>query len=174
MRQILLAPVLIATALITGCGGGGSDQPKVNTKTDMNVAASANGATASATYNSADAANLIDEDDSTAWVSDSDRAIVVDFGAVRSIESFELRKAAASVIAGSNPDVLIELSENGSSYSSSRATLTSGVVPCNSTTIGSEIISCQMDRRNVRYMRITSRNGKAFEFRELEVIGREP
>lgn len=179
MSKKLALAALASSLLLTACGGGGgggNDAPRAdnNSGAEVNVAATANGARASASDNAATAANLIDGSLDTTWISEPDSPIVVDFGAVKAIKKITLNKVAASVMIGSAPDILVELSENGVNYERSAMTTVSGGVPCTNTSVnaGATAITCEMAERNVRYIRVTTQNGKSFELQELEVIGK--
>lgn len=180
MKKHFLIATVASSLLLTACGGGGGggsnndNTPRETTPTDINVAASANGATATATYNSATAANLIDQNADTTWISDDGTSITVDFGGVKAINKITLSKVAASTTLGSNPDILVELSTDNATYERSGITspFVSGAIACTNQNSGAEQHTCEMPTHNARFIRITSQNGKSFEFKELEVIGR--
>ena len=166
--------------LLSACGGGGSssggngdDNPRASTPTDVNVAASANGATASATYNAASAANLVDGDLNTTWISDPDSPILITFGAMENINKIKLTRVAAAASLGSNADILVELSENGVTYAASNLSVITGGIACTSMTTNSQVMECEMTERATRYVRITTQNGKSFELAEFEAVARK-
>lgn len=171
MKQAVLATA-IAFGLIS-CGGGddGGGGDPAPTPTDVNVSTSTNGATATASFNSSAASNIIDGDYSTTWISNPDSSIVIDFSAVNNVKKITIHKVSAVTTGGSNPDILIELSEDGSSYQTSDITMIlGGDLSCNSSTFSAELLECEMDEFAARYLKITSKNGKSFEFKEVEVI----
>lgn len=176
MNKQLALTALATSILLTACGGGGggggSEAPRATTSPEINVAAASNGALATANYNNATAHQLIDGDIATSWISDDGSTITVQFGITRSITKIVLRKVAASTTVGSHPDILVELSENGSTWTASNMSVINGGIHCDSYTNGGEVSSCTMAARNARAIRVTSQNGKSFEFQELEVIGR--
>lgn len=171
MKQVILATAVVLGLISCGGGGGGSGSDSSSTLTDVNVSASANGATATASFNSGTASNIIDGDNLTTWISDPDSPIVIDFSAVNNIKKITIRKVSAATTGGTNPDILVELSEDGSSYQTSNITMiVGGDLSCNSSTLSAELLDCDMDEFAARYLRITSQNGKSFEFEEVEVI----
>ena len=157
--------------VLSACGGSSSDSSSIpGLKSDTNVALLSRGASASSSHNSSDAKNLIDGNSNTSWTSASGQKIVVDFGSVEKIKSIKLTRQATSAAIGSNPDILIELSANGSSYTASNLSVFSGGIACTSQTITTTTMSCTMAERDTRYIRITSQNGKAYDFIELEAL----
>ncbi len=175
MSQRNILGTVIISLVLSACGGGGgsdseNDGSGSGTKTDVNVAASNNGGVATAAYNSDSAVNFIDEDATTTWISDPDSSIVVDFGSVEKVKKITITKVNSATSAGSNPDVLVELSIDGNDYQSSNITTFSGGIECSSTVIGGESLVCEMDEYDAQFIRVTSKNGKSFEFKEIEVI----
>lgn len=178
-KQFVASVVGISSLLLlTACGGGGGGgngtpheaTPPTTSPATVNVAASSAGARASATYNSGSAGNLIDGNTATSWISDPDSPIRVDFAGPRNISSFTLSRIASSATLGSNSDILIELSADGTSFSRSNVTMGGGI-PCYSSTFNSTTIKCTMTpAQSVRAVRITTRNGKSFELTEFEAI----
>jgi len=166
----LLSIGLLPLLLLTACGGGSSSSDS-SSKSDVNVAAYSNGATALATYNEATAGNLIDEDDTTTWISDPESPIIVTFGRVEKLKSFELRRVSAPALLGTNPDILIELSQDNLTYEKSNASVMTGGVVCYSAGSNTTSMSCKFDGTySAKYVRITSLNGKSFEFTEFEAV----
>jgi hypothetical protein len=169
MKQVVFATA-VSLGLIS-CGGGSGSSDPVATPTDVNVSASANGAMATASFNSATALSIIDGDVSTTWISDPDSPLVIDFSAVNNVKKITIHKVSAVTSGGSNPDILVELSEDGSLYQTSDITMIiGGDLSCNSSTFSAELLECEMDEFAARYLRLTSQNGKSFEFEEVEVI----
>lgn len=163
--------------LLSGCNdesgpeSGSQDSP---TKVEVNVAASINGAAATSDYKPDDAKNLIDGDETTWWASHPEEPIVVEFEEVEDVVSLQLTRTAASAQMGTDPDILIELSEDGAAYTNVNffsALGGGGGVACNSATMNATTLSCTLsEARATQFVRITSYNGKSFEFIELEVI----
>lgn len=176
MNTPLALAAALTSLLLTACGGGGggggNDNSRAFSTPEVNVAAASNGAKATATYNNATAKNLIDGDVATTWISDDGSTITVDFGTTRSITKIVLRKVDSSVTLGSNPDILVELSENGSTWTASNMSVYSGGIPCTSINSGRTVSTCEMAARNARAIRVTTQNGKSFELQELEVTGK--
>lgn len=114
-----LSLIAASVFLLNACGGSSSDSAIPGLKADTNVALLSRGASASSSHNSSDAKNLIDGNNNTSWTSASGQKIVVDFGSIEKIKSIKLTRQAASAAIGSNPDILIELSTNGSNYTAS-------------------------------------------------------
>lgn len=173
MKKIL--SVAVMAVLMSACGGsGGSSGSSIggNTpKEDTNIAAASEGASASSTFNSSTVTNAIDEDEATTWVSDPDKPLIIEFSSAENVKKISIKKVAASVTAGTTPDVLVELSTDGKTYKTSNMTLiVGGDIPCNSTTINATLLECSMDEYEAKYLRITTQNGKSFEFQEVEVI----
>lgn len=175
MNKQLALTALASSILLTACGGGGGgggEAPRATTSPEINVAAASNGALATANYNNTTARQLIDGDIATSWISDDGSTITVQFGITRSITRITLRKVDSSVTVGTHPDILVELSENGSTWTASDMSVYSGGIPCTRISSGRTVITCDMAARNARAIRVTSQNGKSFEFQELEVTGR--
>lgn len=166
MKNILTSSLFIATFALTACGGGGSssgsnDSSKNNkNETKINVAATANGAT----ITPAEAVTLIDESsESTSWTATHDQPIIIDFGSIKNVESFELKRAPASATVGTNPDIKIELSTNGSSYTVSNVSSLSGGAPCSTMKANPTSMFCEMTpATKVRYVRITIAEDKSY------------
>lgn len=157
--------------VLSACGGSSSDSSSIpGLKSDTNVALLSRGASASSSHNSSDANNLIDDNNNTYWTSASGQKIVVDFGSVEKIKSIKLTRQAASAAIGSNPDILIELSTNGSNYTASNLSVVTGGIACTNLTTSITTMSCTMAEHDTRYIRITSQNGKAYDFIELEAL----
>ncbi len=165
-----LSLIAASVFLLSACGGSSSDSAIPGLKADTNVALLSRGASASSSHNSSDAKKLIDGNSNTSWTSASGQKIVVDFGSVEKIKSIKLTRQAASAAIGSSPDILIELSANGSSYTASNLSVFSGGITCTSQTVTTTTMSCTMAERDTRYIRITSQNGKAYDFIELEAL----
>ncbi|WP_286719097.1 discoidin domain-containing protein [Thalassolituus sp. UBA2009] len=165
-----LSLIAASVFLLSACGGSSSESSIPGLKSDTNVALLSRGASASSSHNSSDAKNLIDGNNNTSWTSASGQKIVVDFGSVEKIKSIKLTRQAASAAIGSSPDILIELSANGSSYTASNLSVFSGGIACTSQTVTTTTMSCTMAERDTRYIRITSQNGKAYDFIELEAL----
>ncbi len=172
MKQVVIV-VVIALGLISCSSDSvpGPGSTNTGSTSDVNVSSSANGATVTASFNSSTAPNIIDGDDSTTWISDPDSPIVIDFSAVNNVKKITIYKVSSAIAGGSNPDLLVELSENNISYQTSNITIiTGGDLSCNSSALTAELLDCEMDEFAARYLRITSKNGKSFEFKEVEVI----
>lgn len=162
---------VVSAFLLSACGGGsGSSDDIPALKADVNVASASQGASASSKHNSTDANNLIDGNSNTSWTSESGKAITVDFGRIETIKEITLTRQAARATFGSNPDILVELSTNGSSYSASNISTVFGGIACTSQTMNNTSMNCKMTGHETRYIRITSQNSKAYDFFELEVI----
>ncbi|MCA6059855.1 discoidin domain-containing protein [Thalassolituus sp. ST750PaO-4] len=165
-----LSLIAASVLFLSACGGSSSDSSIPGLKADTNVALLSRGASASSSHNSSNANNLIDGNINTSWTSASGQKIVVDFGSVEKIKSIKLIRQAGAVITGSNPDILIELSANGSSYTASNLSVVTGGIPCTSRSMNETTMSCTMAERDTRYIRITSQNGNAHDFFELEAL----
>lgn len=139
----------------------------------MNVARSSNGGSATSAHNPGTAANLIDGNSLTAWVSNPGDPIVITFGAVENIRNIKLTRQPSPATLGTVPDILIELSSNGVDYTASNVSVITGGVACTSLTANNEVMECNMAERPTRYVRITSQNGKAYDFLEFEAIARK-
>lgn len=175
MKKVALV-ITVALGLISCGSGSGSDSgiPDViqtPLTSDVNVAASINGATVTTTFNSNTSSNINDGDDTTTWISDPDVSLVIDFSSVNEVKKITIRKVSSATAGGSNPDILVELSEDGVTYKSSDiTTITGGDLSCNSSGFSSELLVCEMNVFSARFLRLTSKNGKSFEFKEVEVI----
>lgn len=173
-KKILLG--LSSCLILAACGGGGggsNSSDAFNSVSDVNVARSSNGGTASSAYNPGTASNLIDGNAATTWISDPDEPIVVTFGAVENIKKIKLTRVAASATLGTNPDILIELSADGVAYTKSNVSVISGGIACTSQTTNNQVMECNMAERPTRYVRITTQNGLSFELAEFEAIARK-
>ena len=173
MNKVALA-ITVALGLIS-CGSGSDsgipDVIQTPMTSDVNVAASINGATVTTTFNSNTSSNINDGDDTTTWISDPDVSLVIDFSSVNKVKKITIRKVSSATAGGSNPDILVELSEDGITYKSSDiTTITGGDLSCNSNAFSSELLVCEMNAFSARFLRLTSKNGKSFEFKEVEVI----
>ena len=168
-----LASIVSAIALAS-CGsdsGTTGSPPAPTVASNINVAASSVGATATATFNAASAGNLIDENIATSWISSPGSPILIDFGSVIDIDSLEINKVNSLLSTSSPPDILVELSADDVTYESSGITLSSGAdIPCISQTFGGSVIDCSFTPYSARYIRITTQNGKSFEFQDIEAI----
>ena len=168
--------VFLLVALVTGCndesGGSDSDVDGPSAKSDVNVAAAKNAATTETDHLPEDAVKLIDEDGTTYWQSDVDKPIVVKLSQVERVKSFTLSRInEGSATVGTNPDILVELSSDGSTYEQSGVSVIIGGVPCSSNTLNATTMKCDMaDGYDLKSIRVTSKNGKAFKFTELEAI----
>lgn len=172
MKQFFFS-AMATCFLLAACGGGGGgndDVPRANNPTEVNVAAQAKGASAIALYNAATAANLIDGNPGTSWISDPDSPIIITFSAVENIRKFKLTRTAAAASLGSNPDILIELSANGVDYAASNVSVITGGIACSSMTANVQVMECSMSELATRYVRITTLNGKSYELGEFEAI----
>lgn len=174
MKQLLSITAL--AVLVSACGGGsggGSNDPIGGNapKEDTNIAAASEGASATSAFNSDTATNIIDEKEDTTWISTPDTPIVIEFDSAENIKKISIKQAESSVSVGTNPDVLVELSTDGKTYKTSSITVISGGdIPCNTTTINPTLLECSMDEYEAKYLKITTKNGKSFEFQEVEVI----
>lgn len=184
---------------LVGCGGGssgssdaGGDGYVARTWVELDVASQAHGAVAVASYNADTAGNLIDDNDDTTWISDPYSPIVVDLGAIEELVRFELRFVTnmGATKLGSNPDLILELSADGSNYLASEVTFFGkgqDKAQCTSFATAREYIRCNIPARirnpvtnefvenpywKVRFIRITTTNGNSFEFTELDVIAK--
>lgn len=93
------------------------------------------------------------------------------FGRVEKLKSFELRRVSAQATLGTNPDILIELSQDNLTYEKSNASVVIGGVACSNTGSNATSMSCEFDGTySAKYVRITSLNGKSFEFTEFEAV----
>lgn len=169
MNTVVRMLCLSSVVMLSACGGSGEFVGQ-ETDQELNVAASANGGSASAFHNSGTAGNLIDGNTGTSWTSDSEEAIVVRFSSTASIRSITLTRLAAAASLGTDPDILVELSTDGDNYSRSNMSVISGGIPCTALTSSTTTMSCTMSGYDARYVRITTADGKAFSFTELEVI----
>lgn len=167
MNTVVRMLCLSSVVMLSACGGSGEFAGQVS---EINVAASANGGSASSNYNSGTAGNLIDGNTATSWTSDSGQSITVSFSSTASVRSITLRRVNSSASLETNPDILVELSANGINYSSSGVSGPSGNIPCTALTSSTTIMSCTMSGYDARYVRITTADSKAFSFTELEVI----
>ncbi len=176
MKKLILASSL--SVVLAACGGGGgggssdsSTQPETNTSTtpvDTNVALKTNSASATASYNADSAENIIDGDEATTWISDPDSPLVIELAEIEKINKLEVSMVpSGGLIIGSNPDITIEFSTDGETYSHSQATYAFSGVPCSSSTTSSSSISCEMPEYEVKFIRLTTKNGKSLEFKEL-------
>ena len=92
-------------------------------------------------------------------------------GRKKTIKSFTLSRVSASASLGTSPDILIELSDDGTTYENSQVSVIVGGVSCTSMTSNATTMTCEMSGgRDVSHIRITSNNGKSFKFTELEAI----
>lgn len=177
MKKSILSSVIASSILLAACGGGGggdSDGPGANVQADVNVAALINGATAVSDYNSMYADNLIDGDPGTSWISDPGVAIRINFSEVKNISSFTLSYTSAAVSFGTNPDILVELSTDGNNFSASSISYVTSGIACVNSTRGGQAMSCDLSAPHAtRAVRITSQNGKSFQFTEFEAIARK-
>ncbi|TGG93441.1 hypothetical protein E4656_10355 [Natronospirillum operosum] len=160
--------------LLSGCNvessSGNSGSKGLADQVETNVAASANGAVATSAYNPDDAMKLIDEDDTTWWASNPGEPIIVEFAEVEDIVSLKLTRTESSAPTGTNPAILIELSEDGITYAKSNVSIVIGGVACSSMSTSSTSMSCTLaEARATKFVRITSSNN-SYELRELEVI----
>lgn len=171
MKKQLLSG-LASIALLTACGGSGGERSShnFNAKQDVNVASMSNGGTATATANAETATYLIDEDPGTAWVSTPDNPIIIQFAEVEEIHKMTLTRLSAQATLGTNADIRIELSSDGVNYTESNMSRIAGGIPCTSLTTNNEEMQCEMEKRATRFVRITSRNGKAYDLVEFEAI----
>ena len=168
MKNITKVLTFSSIVLLTACGGGGSDDNKDSNKpfTPTNAAAASNGATITPTT----ASNLIDGDVPTSWTS-NDSPVVISFGAVKKIGSIKLTRINSSATLGTSPDILVELSDNGTTYTKSKMSLMFSGADCYSTTSNATSMSCTMKpARNISHIRISTPNSKFYDFLELEAI----
>lgn len=166
------ALVLTLAFGLISCSGDdtGGDTP-ADIKADVNVAASVNGGTVTTVFNPSTAVNIIDGDNATSWISDPDVSLVIDFSSVNNVKKITIRKVFSLFTSGTNPDILVELSEDDITYKTSNITMIAGGdLGCNSSTTNSELLVCEMNEFPARFLRLTSKNGKSFEFNEVEVI----
>lgn len=174
-KKIMLG--LSSCLILAACGGGGSGggntSDAVDSVSDVNVARSSNGGSATSVHNSGTAVNLIDGNSLTAWVSNSDDPIVITFGVVENIRKLKLTRLPSPATLGTDPDILIELSSNGVDYTASNVSVITGGIACTSQTANAEVMECNMAERPTRYVRITSQNGRAYDFLEFEAIARK-
>ncbi|WP_146171207.1 hypothetical protein [Saccharospirillum sp. MSK14-1] len=141
-------------------------------KTDVNVAANA---TVTTSFNPDDANNLVDEDTATSLVSAPGTPIIVDLGQVETIKSFTLSRVSSSAnfgtLSATTPEILVELSSDGIAYEASNISVIVGDVDCINSTRGQTTMKCEMaNGYDVSHIRITTRNGKSYQFTELEAI----
>lgn len=166
--------VFLPLFLLAACDSSSSDGSSNHSLAEVNVASIHNGGTALAVYHADTAENIIDEDDETTWISDPDSPIVIEFERAEKIVSFALYRTNSGASVGSNPDIVIEFSKNGTDYVPSNATYAFGnpdAIPCISSTTGPEVIKCQLqDPYTMKFVRITTKNGKSYEFKEFEAI----
>lgn len=171
-KQLLLG--LVSVFVLTACGGGGgsseSSPRNFDATEDVNVASIFDGGTATATENAAMATYLIDEDPGTAWVSTPGSPIIIQFAEVEEIHKMTLTRLSAQATLGTNADIRIELSTDGVNYTESNMSRIAGGIPCTSLTTNNEEMQCEMEKRATRFVRITSRNGKAYDLVEFEAI----
>ncbi len=164
--------LLILSLGMTACGGSSGDDNNEDGANlqEVNVATSANGATARSAFNSASAANLIDEDLSTTWISEPDTPIVVEFSEAERIIKIELDFVSADVSYGTGPDIFVEISLDGINYDASGVTALLADIPCTESNFANDSARCTMEARKIKFIQITSKVGKSFEFKELRVF----
>ena len=157
--------ILLFTALtLTACGGGSS-----NNNTDGNN--NTKSEPVAMTISPASAQAIIDGDDSTSWTANNDEKIVIDLGSVQKIKQFELNRVAASATSGSNPDILIELSINGTSYEKSNVSVVFGGKSCFKALTNATTMLCEMvPSQDIRYVRISIAQDKSFDLTEFKVL----
>lgn len=172
-KTLGLAVMVLA---IAGCGDSSDSSSSSNssdgttTKTQVNVASQSKKATTQSAYDNANTVNLIDGDTATTWTSNPGDPVVITFEGLESINKIEVNRVSSSASAGTNPDILIELSTDNTTYKTSDATkFGTGDIPCSSSSLTATTISCTLSEQyTAKYMRITSQNGKAFEFQEVK------
>lgn len=176
--QAKLFFILLSTSLffLTGCGGGSDDTVFLGGKTDINVALSRHGGSASATYNLVSAAKVNDGDTGTSeyWSGNIvDDAVTIDFGRSRFLKEVRIYTNEAIL----NPIVvinLIELSINGNDWLSTAQTSGSDI-SCQTLLASNNQITCTYSRRQeARFLRFTTKrqiNPGLVNVYELEAIG---
>lgn len=176
MKAYILNLFILLVICLAGCndesGSGKNNGVGSDSKTDVNVAANA---TVTTSFNPGDAGNLVDEDAATSLVSSPEIPIVVDFGQVETIKSFTLSRISSSAFFGTMsstiPEILVELSSDGIAYEASNISVIVGGVDCFKSTRGQTTMKCEMrDGYDVSHIRITTRNGRSYQFTELEAI----
>ena len=176
MKKIYLL-MLIASLFMSGCDVSIPDGDSGNTTDDSptvkNVALSTNGGSATGSVNASSAGNAIDGNEGTAWSSIDGSTLVVDFGGSKKVTSITIKKSdGLSISSGSNPDVLVELSSDNTTYYTSNITkIFGGDISCTSTSLSSSRLYCAMSAYSARYIKITTQNGKAFDFSEVDIQG---
>lgn len=172
MNQLL--SIVICVLLISACGGSsdlGSNTPTGDKVANTNVASQFQGGVALSDANSQNTPNAIDEQNTTFWMSESGVPLVIKFEVVERIQTITLRKNAATVNRGSNPDIVVELSLDGLAWKKSAITNAAAAdVPCTATSASSTHIECNMNAYSAQYLRITSQNGRTYEFAEIEAL----
>lgn len=182
-KHVLGLSIVLLALLLAGCNetstlnSTSSDSADFADKIDVNVAASANGATVTTNFNKQEAGNLIDGDNTTIYGSQEDTPIVVEFEQVESVIEITLSRVNSPATLGSDPDILVELSSDGTNWTTSNISAAIGNgsgVACPNWSFNKTTMKCGMPNgHNVSHIRITSRNSNAFEFTQLEAIAKK-
>lgn len=174
LNQLGIGVALGVLVGLNGCTSSSSSDSEPVLKSDVNIALLSNGASAMATVNNSDANNSIDDNNATSWGSISGSSLIVKFSEVNTIKSFAIKKSdGQGVSAGSNPDILVELSKDGETYETSQVTTfgISGTIGCMNTSLSASNISCDLTSTfEAQYIKITTQNGESYAYDEIEVI----